>query len=445
MPLGIDGENIKIATCVPFDFAFMADLFWLFGRIIKPIYARRSDLRAQGQRIYGEKGLLEIVDKFKQTNPKRSFEQSEKVGQEPVALLSEELLEDAILRGASDLRIDVLKKRGRVKMRVNGFFTNEQNYDKDLINRVISRIMVMSRMNIAERRAPQDGSFTRGTINIRVAALPSKFGYSLALRFLTPFKKLTGLEELGYQTEAVQKINRMLKADHGLIIIAGPTGSGKSTTLATIVSEAAKKEKSIVTIEDPVEYIIEGVTHTSVDEKGGYDFINALGSVFRQDADAVLVGEIRDSKTAELTMRLASGGRLTFSTLHTNDCLGAFTRLIDFGIPDYLLLETVNGVISQRLIGKLCLLCKIEIESGIFAPKGCHLCNKTGYSGRLAVYDILEITPEIRLEAKKNAYEIRQILALLAKIQVGVKPCAEAALKRGETSLEEVRRVSYWA
>ena len=334
----------------------------------------------------------------------------------PVIRLINGLIHEAMKRRASDIHIDPFEDTLSIRYRIDGDLVEVLTPPRKLAAPIVSRIKVMSRLDIAEKRLPQDGriSLSAGgkSIDVRVATLPTRYGERVVLRLLDTKNALLDLKDLGMDEETYQRFTDALSQPNGVILVTGPVGSGKTTTLYSALSRLNTGRDNIMTLEDPVEYGLPGISQTQMDHKVGLNFAATLRSILRQDPNVVMVGEIRDSETAEVTFEFASTGRLALSTLHTNSASGAITRLRDMGVEDYLLSSTLRAIMAQRLVRKLCPSCKTsrtathtecealgldrEAELTVYDPQGCLACGQTGFTGRLGVYELLIADRDIR-------------------------------------------------
>jgi len=376
----------------------------------------------------------------------------------PVVKLVNSLFFQAIKKGASDIHIETLEKKGEVRLRINGALKKHLDIDKNITGLVISRIKVISNLDISEKRVPQDGrtqvSISGNSLDIRVSVLPTYHGERVVMRLLMTSESIPTLKTLGFTDDITSNLNRLLTHPHGMILVTGPTGSGKSTTLHACLQHIATPDKNIITVEDPVEYNAENVNQIQVNTKVGLTFAAGLRSILRQDPDIIMVGEIRDAETADIALRSALTGHLMLSTLHTNDATSAISRLMDMGIEDFLLTSTLLGVLAQRLTRKLCPSCKsvtalapavlgeLNLPSGTyFKAQGCTECDFTGYKGRQAVGELFVMNDHVK-EMLKNGLNDHQIRIEMKKL--GMKTIADKLkdmLIAGETSYEEAIRI----
>ena len=379
----------------------------------------------------------------------------------PVIRLINGLIYEAINRGASDIHIEPNESELTIRYRIDGVLQKILSPSRRLATPLISRIKVMARLDIAERRVPQDGRIALSvggrSVDLRVSTLPSRYGERVVLRLLDKAKALMSLEDLGMPAETLERFRSALTEPNGVILVSGPTGSGKTTTLYSGLSLLNDGTKSIITIEDPIEYGLDGIGQTQVNDKVGMTFASGLRAFLRQDANIVMVGEIRDVETASVAARMSLAGRLVLSTIHTNSAVAAITRLKDMGVESYLLSSTLRGVLAQRLVRRLCSSCKqpyqpdaAELEAAGLAdqpgivfhnPVGCEACRGTGYDGRVGIYELMTIDQTLRQlihdDADENALAEAAFATHDTLFEAGI-----ARVTAGETSLSEVIRVS---
>ncbi len=357
--------------------------------------------------------------------------------------LVNDLLLEAIQVGASDVHLQPFSDHVIVRMRVDGVLEDIRKLPRSIQDEVISRLKVAGKMNIAERRLPQDGRATvrvgNRTIDLRLASMPTAFGERIVVRLLDKSARLYRLTELGMDPFTREKFGRLIHVEHGLVLVTGPTGSGKSTTLYAALQELDTRSRNAVTLEDPIEYQLDGISQTQINTKKGMTFASGLRSVLRQDPDIIMVGEIRDEETAMMAVQAALTGHLVFSTLHTNDAASAVTRMLDLGIEPYLVASSVLGVLAQRLVRRVCQQC---IDFAQEQKQACSRCRGTGYKGREGIYELLLVNDEIRslIQQRVHAAEIRD-----CSVRGGMRLLRESGeLKIAErlTTLEEVERVT---
>lgn len=364
----------------------------------------------------------------------------------------ENILYKAMALNASDIHIEPFEKILKIRMRIDGSLKEINSYNIDVYSQLSTIIKLLAGMNIAEKRLPQDGRIDKkinsSTLDLRISTIPTTYGEKIVIRILNRNTFFKTKSEIGFSDEAIYKINNMTTNMSGLLLITGPTGSGKTTTLYSILNDFRNMDKNIVTIEDPVEYKIEGINQMQVNVKQGLDFAIGLKAILRQDPDIIMIGEIRDKETAQIAIRAASTGHLVISTMHTNNSVESINRLVDMGIPRYLIASVLKGIISQRLVRKVCKFCSSEevldesVHRGLDIKTakyehGCRRCNDTGYKGRVAVYEILEINKDIRssIVCEKQSEEIYNLGKLNKMIKF--EDSCTYLLKHGITTLKE--------
>ncbi len=407
-----------------------------------------SDLQNEQELVDEE---MELADFLKVSEDILASEESA-----PVIKFVNALFYHAMKRGASDIHIETHEERGVIRFRVDGVLMKHSDLDKRVVSSVISRIKVISNLDISEKRVPQDGrtrvKIAGKSMDIRVSVLPTYHGERVVMRILMESEDIPSLKELGFAPEINRKFSKLLFRPYGMILVTGPTGSGKSTTLHAFLQKIATPEKNIITIEDPVEYKSEKINQIQVNPKVGLTFASGLRSILRQDPDVILVGEIRDKETAQIAVQAALTGHLLLSTLHTNNAASAITRLMDMGIEQFLIVSSLLGVLSQRLVRNLCPECKkideddlklrfgIEPKQIVYTANGCAKCNFTGYIGRSAVGELFLLDEGSKELIKEGAQEgeLREYMR-----QKGYKSLPEYLIQKvenGETSLSEAIR-----
>ena len=364
----------------------------------------------------------------------------------------ENILQKAVLLNASDIHIEPFEKLLKIRMRVDGSLKEINTYNIELHSQLSTLIKLLAGMNIAEKRLPQDGRIDKdidnNIVDLRISTIPTVHGEKIVIRILNRNTFFKSKYEIGFSDEAINKIKSMTADMSGLIIVTGPTGSGKTTTLYSILNDFKNIDKNIVTIEDPVEYKLEGINQIQVNYKYGLDFATGLKSILRQDPDIIMIGEIRDKETAQIAIRAASTGHLVISTMHTNNSVESISRLVDMGVPRYLISSVLKGVISQKLVRKVCGHCSIEEEldentykklklKTIKIEQGCSKCNYSGYKGRIAVYEILEINKRIKHSIIDS--ELSDEIYNLGKLNgmISFQDSCSYLLKNGITTLKE--------
>ncbi len=368
----------------------------------------------------------------------------------PVIRFVNNLIADAVLRSASDIHIEALEDTMRVRLRIDGRLLVVDSVAKGLSAGVVSRIKILARLNIAERRKPQDGRIrlpVRGhEVDFRVSTSPTSFGESVVLRILHRGRVKLEFPALGFADADVATLRSMIGASHGLVLVTGPTGSGKTTTLYTALSELNDTRTKIFTVEDPIEYNLAGTNQIQVRPQLGLDFASILRSILRQDPDIIMVGEIRDAETARIAVQAALTGHLVLATVHTNSAVATVTRLLDMGLESYLLASTLKGIVAQRLVRRLCCDCRDETADAPLGPQspsgapGCRRCAGTGFSGRTTLYEMLAVDARISSLVAANATEAELQQAAMANGMIGLRECGLEKVRRRETALSEVAR-----
>jgi type II secretion system protein E len=468
LPLSLDGNALSVAISDPTSTEALDSIRASFDYKIIPFLTKSSLILERIEEMQASKEavmqrLLEGVseaDGDMTTEIRGEVSHLKDLAQDKgIIQLVNLVIENAVKENASDIHVEPGETEVRVRYRIDGILYNREMLPLKTQAALSSRIKLLSQMNIAERRLPQDGrikgSISGKAVDIRVSTMPTVYGESIVMRLLDREMSLITLEEIGFDSELLEKYERLIRSPHGMMLITGPTGSGKTTTLYASLDKINSPDKKIITIEEPVEYLLNGINQIQVRSKIGLSFSNGLRSIVRQDPDCIMVGEIRDIETASIAVHAALTGHLIFSTLHTNDAPSAVTRLIDMGVENYLVSSTLIGVMAQRLVRKICPECKeeypvpsdVKAELGarlksIWRGRGCEKCMKTGYRGRLAAFEVLLIDDEIRdlIMAKATAREIA-----VKAVKQGMRTLREDGLRKveqGITTVEEVFRVT---
>ncbi|MFH1963643.1 MAG: GspE/PulE family protein [bacterium] len=450
IPLSLDNGHLNIALANPLDIQILDDIRLVLDYEVKPVLASEEEIRKAIKRYYGvgaetiegmEVQRNKTVDVM---NAETGTEDIENLAMDAsVIKLVNQVLLEAINENATDIHFEPYEDELRIRYRVDGLLyeTSMPSGIGHFQQAIASRIKVMANLNIAEHRLPQDGKIRirvgESVYDLRISILPVSFGETVNIRILS--RRAYTMEELGLGKDNIERLNELIKKPSGIILVTGPTGSGKTTTLYACLSRINSLEKKIITIEDPIEYQIKGVTQMQVSPMIGFTFANALRSMLRHDPDIMMIGEIRDLETAELAIRTALTGHLVFSTLHTNDAAGAITRLLDMGIEPFLLSSSIDVIIAQRLVRKLCPVCKSK--TGEAALLSCEVCRFTGYKGRTGIYEILIVNDEIRrlIMDKSPTYKIKE-----KAVSFGMNSLLEDGYQKaacGITTESEVMRV----
>lgn len=376
----------------------------------------------------------------------------------PIIKFVNSLFYQAIKKKSSDIHIEMHEFKAEVRYRVDGVLTKHIELDKNIMSLVISRIKVISNLDISEKRIPQDGrtqiKIAGKTLDIRVSILPTFYGERVVMRILMQSEDILSVQELGFPSYITKELEKVLQNSYGMVLVTGPTGSGKSTTLHSLLHQVVSEEKNIITVEDPVEYKSNEFSQIQVNTKVGLTFASGLRSILRQDPDIIMLGEIRDSETAAIAVQSALTGHLLFSTLHTNRAPAAITRLIDMGVEKFLISSALLAVLAQRLVRKLCDECKCEDESlgshkifnlnpntKIYKAKGCKTCNFTGYTGRIAIGELFIINEEIQEYLKGEVDDITLMKKAVENDMISLDQQLKLMLQNGDTSVDEAIRI----
>ncbi len=462
VPFKLEGQVLWVATPEPDNLEMLDTIRQMTRLRVKPCYTPADRVLRAITRIYGdvEESVEAIELGAEEEWEPEEIERAQDLGnQHPIIRLVNEIIRDAVSQNASDIHFEPTERNLQVRFRVDGVLRPARNIPKSMQSAVSARVKLMSEMNIAERRKPQDGRFTvqvgERKIDMRVSVLPTVFGERIVLRLLDRTASLRSLEQLGMPDHIVQNLLDLSSRPWGMILVTGPTGSGKSTTLYALLQKIRSDKRNILTCEDPVEYTIEGIGQSQVNEKVGLTFASQLRAILRQDPDVVLVGEIRDRETAEIACRAAMTGHLVLSTLHTNDSTSAPARLIDMGIEPYLINSALLGVLAQRLVRRLCPECRQAVTcinnpyfpdgTTIYEARGCEHCGNMGYKGRVGVYELFIITEAVRRQVARSA-DSEQIRALCPPGTLfTMEQQARELILAGITSVEEVLGQIYMA
>ena len=468
-PISPDSAVI-LAMADPLDMVAQDDISIITNCVIEPQIATLGEINAVLDRYFGTDEAMSAAEKYAkeregqlQQLEAEQAEQQTELNNAPIVQLVRSIIEQAVRQRASDIHFDALEKQVRVRYRIDGVLAEKMLYDINLLPAIVTRIKIMSGMDISEKRKPQDGRITmsidRQEYDIRVSALPSCYGEKIVMRLASSTALTRSKSDLGMREWELHKFEHIISNPNGILLVTGPTGSGKSSTLYTALSELNKESVNIITVEDPVEANIAGINQVQVNPKADLTFATALRSILRQDPDIIMIGEIRDYETASIAVQASITGHLVVSTLHTNSASAAFTRLLDMGVESYLLADSVVGVIAQRLVRKLCKSCrkprqateeeklllgkKPEEDVTVYDPCGCQMCSDTGFFGRIGVYEIIEMTPELR-HIITNRGSTEEIKAMgLAQGMHTLRMSATEYVLEGITTIEEMLKVSF--
>ncbi len=471
VPFAIDENNsniLKIAMSDPMYLPAIDDVSLITGMEVVSYFAPTAQIAMQIDRMFGKKQAMEAAAQYQLEHADELREEEEsasnaEVDNAPIVKIVRTMLEQAIRQGASDIHIEPLERNLRIRYRIDGALREVMDYNTTLLPAMVARVKIMSGLDISEKRKPQDGRLTLQVDNreydVRVSVLPTVFGEKTVMRLTAKDGLSREKKYLGLTPEDEERLDGILKNPHGIILVTGPTGSGKSTTCYTVLSELNREEVNIITVEDPVEANVDGVNQVQVNVKADLTFANALRSILRQDPDIIMVGEIRDGETAGIAVKASITGHLVISTLHTNSTAASITRLIDMGVEPYLIGDSVVGIIAQRLVRKLCPKCRKAREATdqekkllmvpasmpqtVYEPVGCEDCGGIGYRGRTAIYEIMPVTAKLRnrIHDKVTADELQEIA--VSEGMSTLRMAAAKKVKEGITSCAEMIKVAY--
>lgn len=470
VPVKIEGAELVVATTDPLDVMRLHALELASAMRVKPVLAKEKEIFARIEALYGATEAVEANQTLAQQLDGLGDEEDvahlrDMASEVPVIRLVNQMLVRALESRASDVHIEPFENQLKIRYRIDGILHEVESPPRQLKAAVISRLKILAQLNIAERRLPQDGRIKirlgGKDVDLRIATVPTLYGESVVIRLLERGQIFTQLDTLGFPPDILARFNEMILKPHGMILVTGPTGSGKTTTLYGALQKINDPGKKIITIEDPVEYQLSGVNQIHVKPQIGLTFANGLRSIVRQDPDVIMVGEIRDAETAEIAVQAALTGHLVFSTLHTNDAAGAISRLLEMGVQDYLLSSSLLCVLAQRLVRRLCPQCRkqapftgldgvvpeFEFHDGtglnmVWEAVGCEACSGTGYLGRVGIYELLPVTAEICkiIVQRADANTIRSLA-----IEQGMRLLRDDGwdkVRQGITTLAEVLRVT---
>ena len=473
IPFGYDENNpniLNLAVSDTLDFDAQEDISMLTNLEIQPYVATLSGIVETLDKYYGQKSNTEDLEKFAKekglVQDEVDTQREEDVANSPIVKIVKEMIEKAVRQRTSDIHIEALERQVRVRYRIDGVLYERARYELVFLSALVARIKVIGGMDIAEKRKPQDGRITQVVdhveYDIRVSVLPTVFGEKVVMRLNSKSGMKREKSKLGLKDYEEKQFDNLLAHPNGIILVTGPTGSGKSTTLYTALSELNSEAVNIITVEDPVETNVDGINQVQTNNKADLTFATALRSILRQDPDIIMIGEIRDEETARIAVQASITGHLVVSTLHTNSSAATITRLEDMGLEPYLIADSVIGVIAQRLVRRLCPLCKkprlathmekevmnippehMNDEITIYEPNGCQQCDNLGYKGRIGVYEIMVITEHMRetISSRATVGQIKQ--EALAEGMHTLHMSGTEYVLDGTTSYSEMMRISF--
>ncbi len=473
IPVSFDEYNpnvLRVAMIDPMDLNAIDDISISTNLQVEPLLAMEDDLNQAIGKYYGNSQAMEAAEQYRREMEQDGLTKqeedmfNEEIDNSPVVLLVKQIIEGGVRQRASDIHIEPLESSVRVRYRIDGALKQVMTYDYSLLSAISARIKIIGGMDIAEKRKPQDGRITimvdRREFDVRVSMLPTVYGEKTVMRLTSKDGLTKPKSALGFDPETLKVFDGILSNPHGIILVTGPTGSGKSTTLYTSLSELNTEDVNIITVEDPVEANIDGINQVQVNVKAEMTFAAALRSILRQDPDIIMIGEIRDGETAQIAVQAAITGHLVVSTLHTNSAASTVTRIIDMGIEPYVAGDALVGVIAQRLVRRLCTSCKQarlaepeekkilgvdedEEDVIVYEPAGCTLCGDTGYAGRIGVYEMMPVSKELQaVIARGSTADVIEKQAL-AEGMLTLKMGAAKHVLNGITSMMEMKKIVY--
>ena len=466
IPVDLSDSILTVAMADPLNIFAMDDIQLTTGLDVKPVIATRKEiLNAIGlhyEKASAEKALEEFSETFDvDLGEDIDEEMLSNVRSAPVVKLLDSITKQAVKMRASDIHIEPQEHNIRIRFRVDGELQEIMSPEKASHGAIVTRIKIMGRMNIAEKRVPQDGRveliIDGRPVDMRISILPTVFGEKVVIRLLDRGSILMSKRDLGFSDKNLEVFDKIIQHPHGIVLVTGPTGSGKTTTLYAVLQELNKINRNIITVEDPVEYRLSGINQSQVNVKAGLTFASGLRSILRQDPDIIMVGEIRDHETAEIAVRAAITGHLVLSTIHTNDSVSTISRLVDMGIEPFMVSSSVVGIMAQRLVKRICTNCKtsylpnpqerilLGLENGavLYRGAGCNACNQTGYRGRIGIHEILPMYEDIKalIDRREPLDKVRALASQHGMVTLRESCCQ--LVHAGVTTVEELLRMTY--
>ena len=466
IPVIKEGNQLTVAMVDPLNLYAIDDVNIATGLTIKPALSLRSQIQNAVDQYYGKESAEKAVEDFAK---EIGFDQISEIEEDilnevnnaPVVRLVDSVIQHAIRTKASDIHIEPYEKNIRIRFRIDGELLEIMTSSKTTHSAIVTRIKIISRMDIAEKRIPQDGRVEmhvdKKDVDLRISVLPTVYGEKIVIRLLDRSSTILTKTQLGFSDENISMFDKIIQSPNGIILVTGPTGSGKTTTLYAVLRELNKISRNIITVEDPVEYRLDGINQVQVNTKAGLTFAGGLRSILRQDPDIIMIGEIRDSETAEIAVRAAITGHLVLSTMHTNDSASTVSRMVDMGIEPYLVSSSVVGVVAQRLVKKICTNCSVEYQPShsemdllnlcdddvLYKGEGCSACSNTGYKGRTAIHEVMLMTRELR-EMVDHRGTIDEIRAAATRHgTITLRDSCSQLVRKGITTSDEMLKVTY--
>lgn len=471
LPIDVTEKGIVVATIDPMNFFLADDIRIKSGKPVKFVLASQGDIESHIPEAYSGEESAEAQENLNQEFDEFSAEDLEQVelGEQlkseidnaPIVKFVNNVIETAIKTGTSDIHIEAQKDITRIRMRIDGQLVEKMEIKAAAHTNLVARIKIMSGMDIAEKRIPQDGRIEYKAdgrqVDLRVSALPTVYGEKIVIRVLGGIGTVLSVDQLGMSAKNLEFFRSIIKSPNGIILVCGPTGSGKSTTLYSVLSEVNDPTINTITCEDPVEYKLAGINQVQINAKAGLTFAAALRSILRQDPDIIMIGEIRDDETAQIAVKAAITGHVVLSTIHTNDAVGAVGRLVDMGIESYMAADAIVGVIAQRLVKKLCVHCKekyipdedekkfLEIDEDVelYRAVGCKECGNTGYKGRMGIHEVFVVSGKIKSMINRNEDAALIKEEAIKEGMITLREDCKTHVLSGKTSVDELIRATY--
>ncbi|WP_300258875.1 ATPase, T2SS/T4P/T4SS family [Clostridium sp.] len=469
-PYEVDDTTIKVAMADPLDIVAIDDVEISTGLNVKPYIAPKQSIQRAIDIYYSNQKVLSVAEELSKASDEErdelnldKIEEIDNLDNAPIVKMIEYVIKNAVEERASDIHIETYENILRIRYRIDGKLYTISTLPVDTLAPLVTRVKILANLDISEKRLPQDGRILTRVgdkqIDLRVSTLPMITGEKIVIRIINKANFIISKEELGLKNYELNLLDKITNYSNGIILVTGPTGSGKTTTLYTILNELNTESKNIITVEDPVEVSIEGINQVNVNNKVGLTFATGLRAILRQDPDIIMVGEIRDTETAKIAIRAAITGHLVLSTLHTNDAPSTILRLEDMGVQRYLIANAIKGVIAQRLVRKICPKCGHDYEATPYEKeilsidkneelilrigKGCAYCNHTGYVGRMGIYEIMEVTKEHRDAILKNeSADVLKEISIKHGMRTLRQACRSLVLE-GNTTVEEMLNITY--